>query len=350
MPEAQTHTTNSLGTKGVVFANARKRYPQRSDEVRPWRVNCMQNDEAPLLKLGDPDEETDKWEAEGRRRLEELIGAETISMMRRRLESDSCIHLRGLPLESELPPSPYYGDPSYHVLPSTHANIFGVIGALGLYSFCYSNENGGRIVRHVAPHSGASQEASSHGWKLELSWHVDAAYRPFDDFEGIAPAPRWIVWGVVYDQPPIPLTYILARDVLQMLPLWVIQELQKKSFRVDAPASFSGQERTSGVAILMADGSGGFFLRYNHDCCLGENPGSEAALSVLRDALAEEAPPRRLTLEAGDLIVLDNWRTMHMRGEFQPAWNGRDRWLLRVYASDRLYCGSPSIRKLRCWR
>ncbi len=45
-----------------------------------------------------------------------------------------------------------------------------------------------------------------------------------------------------------------------------------------------------------------------------------------------------LDVEAGDIVILDNWRTLHMRPDFKPRWDGYDRWL-RVYAAERVMRG-----------
>jgi len=67
----------------------------------------------------------------------------------------------------------------------------------------------------------------------------------------------------------------------------------------------------------------------------GMSSGATEALVALRHAVERAA--QRVTLEAGDLLILDNRRVLHARGEYRPAYDGTDRWLLRALLADSLW-------------
>jgi L-asparagine oxygenase len=120
---------------------------------------------------------------------------------------------------------------------------------------------------------------------------------------------------------------------------------------VGAPDSFMDRGEACSVPVLVPDGCGGFYSRYNQGLTRGTNSAACAALDEMARALDDGTVVHRLDIEAGDIVILDNWRTLHMRPDFKPRWDGYDRWLLRVYAAERVMRGvSTSKDWPRCWR
>ncbi|MEU7864952.1 TauD/TfdA family dioxygenase, partial [Nonomuraea sp. NPDC049141] len=58
-------------------------------------------------------------------------------------------------------------------------------------------------------------------------------------------------------------------------------------------------------------------------------PEATQALSMLGDAL--RTVRRTFILEPGDLAFVDNRLALHGRTEFTPRYDGRDRWLQRIF-------------------
>jgi L-asparagine oxygenase len=63
----------------------------------------------------------------------------------------------------------------------------------------------------------------------------------------------------------------------------------------------------------------------------GIDEGAENALNELRKAAQTPGIIKRLHLQSGDLLVLDNRRCIHGRTSFSARFDGKDRWMLRVY-------------------
>src|SRR5207247_1701635 len=95
----------------------------------------------------------------------------------------------------------------------------GVLGLMGAQSFAYATENAGHVMRDVVARTDARHERSSQGWGEELPWHMDGAFRPMVESatSALSPAPRWLVFGVIYDTPRVPLTFISVDGVLKQL-------------------------------------------------------------------------------------------------------------------------------------
>ena len=53
---------------------------------------------------------------------------------------------------------------------------------------------------------------------------------------------------------------------------------------------------------------------------------------IARLEAAIEAAAVGVRLRPGDVLLLDNRRTVHSRSSFEPRFDGNDRWLQRVWA------------------
>ncbi|MGV9315093.1 clavaminate synthase Cs1 [Streptomyces sp. NPDC003691] len=71
------------------------------------------------------------------------------------------------------------------------------------------------------------------------------------------------------------------------------------------------------------------FLGYDRELLAPVDPADAEAVEALSKALDEVR--EAVHLVPGDVLVVDNFRTTHARTPFVPRWDGRDRWLHRVY-------------------
>ena len=75
-------------------------------------------------------------------------------------------------------------------------------------------------------------------------------------------------------------------------------------------------------------------LCWDAELTTGETAEARAALDELAAAVAERQ--RRIVLEAGDLLVVDNSRCVHGRSPFSARFDGTDRWLQRSFVVESL--------------
>ena len=83
-------------------------------------------------------------------------------------------------------------------------------------------------------------------------------------------------------------------------------------------------------------------MAYDRELMEPQDAAGKRALAALSQALDEVAEAIRL--RPGDLLIVDNYPTTHARTPFRPRWDGRDRWLHRMYlrVPDRL--ATPASR------
>ncbi|MFI2640868.1 clavaminate synthase Cs1 [Streptomyces sp. NPDC018610] len=71
------------------------------------------------------------------------------------------------------------------------------------------------------------------------------------------------------------------------------------------------------------------YLGYDRELLAPEEPEDKEAVAALSKALDDVTVGVKLT--PGDVLIIDNFRTTHARTPFSPRWDGKDRWLHRVY-------------------
>ena len=81
---------------------------------------------------------------------------------------------------------------------------------------------------------------SSQGWGRDLGPHMDDAFRAVGEPEaerllGHAPAPRWLVFGVIYDQPRAPLSIAAVDEVIKRLAAPDVEALCRPESTFRAP-------------------------------------------------------------------------------------------------------------------
>jgi len=304
----------------------------------------------------DPNDDPGRWELAGGEEIAKLLGSSVVDLRAGIRDMRCALRVRGLGQEYCPPPAPYDRASDFGDIPHVLLNVFGVIYYMGACSFSYDSENGGRIVRDVVAHHEAQEEYSSQGWGRELPWHMDGAFRPLTEDRlmfnlRLSPAPRWLVFGVLYDSPAVPMVFVPIDDVVEGLGKREVETLCGPSFDVCSPASFSPKTISRGVPILIRDGEGGYFTRFNQTACKGRTLSADRALRALAAALDATAIQYSIELKAGDVVVLDNWKSLHMRSAYTPRWDGTDRWMVRVYATPgKQSCVPSCIAHPRIWR
>jgi hypothetical protein len=71
------------------------------------------------------------------------------------------------------------------------------------------------------------------------------------------------------------------------------------------------------------------FMKFDLDLMIGLDPDATEALKEMKRAV--DGAKVGLHLDAGDLLIVDNRRTIHGRTSFKARYDGMDRWLQRVY-------------------
>jgi hypothetical protein len=125
-------------------------------------------------------------------------------------------------------------------------------------------------------------------------------------------------------------TYADIDTIIKKLDLWVIAALQKKWFTTGIDISFrtrGEKDKQIPITVLEKCGDDYNFL-YDSTVVKGVDPLATAALDKLKEAVEDSV--EEIILEAGDILVIDNNKTIHGRKPFQARYDGTDRWVQRL--------------------
>lgn len=264
-------------------------------------------------------------ERAGRRLPEEVI--RTLISFRDRGSEAGYLLLRGLPVDEHLPSTPNSTPaPVDRPLIAAEAWLAMVGRVLGLPTG-YHELRAGTLYHDVYPSPGAHHLSSETSETL-LEFHTEMAYH--------VQQPQYVMLAcsradherkaatlVGSVRRALPSVSAEARRVLMAEPMPCFLDV---AFRGNDP----NQERGPAARVQVLSGDPGDpLLGYDRELLAPATPAAKDALDELSAALDGITEAVRLT--PGDLLIIDNYRTTHARTPFIPRWDGRDRWLHRMY-------------------
>lgn len=221
------------------------------------------------------------------------------------------ILLRGCPIDNLSDPTPGGWDytPSARLV-DMHFWLALVMSQMGDI-IGWEHRQGGRLACSILPMQSAEDTQTGHGSRQVLEIHNDDA---MDDCRGD-------VFGLLCVRNPdgVPTT-IADIDEVDFASLDV-ETLFAPNFE------FVGDGYTERKGLLFGDREQPY-LRVDPPFVNPVDESSEVAAASLYEALRKALIP--VVLEPGDLLLIDNYRTVHGRGAFAPAYSGADRWILKM--------------------
>jgi len=192
----------------------------------------------------------------------------------------------------------------------------------------YAQEQNGRLIQHVLPNPKTEYSQMSSSSKTILKLHTETAFHPYK--------PDWIILMCLRGDKDAFTTYALCSDILRDLDNETIQELRKPQFLTTTDESFrrNGEKHRMIRLPIFKDGLNGLEFCYDDDLMKGENDDAERALQTLRSVV--DSKTRQISLESGDVFVINNRKLVHGRKPFQPRYDGTDRWMLRLLLVEKL--------------
>ncbi|MEU6212522.1 MULTISPECIES: TauD/TfdA family dioxygenase [unclassified Streptomyces] len=263
----------------------------------------------------------------------ELAAAALPSRVRRALisfrdasNSGGTLLLRGLPLGG-LPATPdrVEDEPAWTDVPVATLAQLMVMSVLGR-SISYSDEKNGNLVQDVSPKRGAENRQENSG-SILLELHTEDGFHPA--------APHFLSLVCLRgDRDGLAATVTAGiGDVLPLLAEETVAALRRPEFRTRFSTSFvhdTDEEVLTPPVPVLSGPETGPDLRVDFHGTVGTTPAARAALAELEEAVL--ASLRGIVLRPGELIILDNRRTVHGRTGFTPRYDGADRWLRRSFA------------------
>ncbi|MDP3737464.1 MAG: hypothetical protein Q8R02_08740 [Hyphomonadaceae bacterium] len=254
----------------------------------------------------------------------------------------AAIRVTGLPSRQPPPATPLDGVAAQDELQLPLRLLAGAARAASLVGFAYASENGGRIVRAVCPVQTEAETVSSHG-AVDLGFHADNADLPVPDAFDLHPGDTkpmnaWQGFVTITPRARVPMRFMVLADAIAWMRMrrWDehIDRLMQPEFNAAKPASHGIDAVLSNLPVLVPTRSGAMASRYHAVNITGMNRDATLALAAFGAAIemckAELLVPGR----AGDLLFYQNPRCLHRRQAFKPAYDGQDRFYLRVYFDD----------------
>lgn len=187
----------------------------------------------------------------------------------------------------------------------------------------YLPEHGGDVVQNISPTKRNADRQVSTSSKSMLEFHTEAAFHPH--------RPRYLLLLCLRGDPAAATTLCSIQAVLDTLSPRSRGVLFQPRFTTGIDESYAGgrsEARSVRRPVLSGDPDHPK-LWLDADLMSGTDEVAQAALDELARLVREHATG--VTLQAGDLLVVDNDVAVHGRTPFTPRFDGTDRWLQRTF-------------------
>lgn len=191
--------------------------------------------------------------------------------------------------------------------------------------FGFDNEQGGALVQDLFPIRKNEIEQISSSSKVELEMHTETAFHP--------KAPHYVVLFCVRGDANAGTIFSNLSAVLDGLGQKDIDTLSQKLFITTVDKSFLDEgEKNREVKTRVIHRNGGKMV-YDSSVMRGANAEAQAALNKFTKLVQKEK--YTIALQSGQIAIIDNWQVAHGRTEFNPRYDGTDRWIKRVLVKNK---------------
>jgi alpha-ketoglutarate-dependent taurine dioxygenase len=190
----------------------------------------------------------------------------------------------------------------------------------------YIQEKNGDLFQNLAPVKEQEQIQSSGGSKTRLQFHRETVFHPY--------APEYLLLFCLRPDHDrlAETTYASITHALPLISEHHRDLLFQPLYRTGIDYSFGNVQTVKGNGPILPVLYGNRtdpFLNYDEDLMEAITPEAQAALEALQAAIASVC--QGIKLDTGDLLCIDNRRTVHGRSSFIPRYDGFDRWLQRSF-------------------
>lgn len=224
----------------------------------------------------------------------------------------------------QTPAQPYFESSLLYYAKQTLLQYAGKFG----YPISYIQEQKGSLIQNIIPvHKTETQQISTSS-KVELGLHTETAFHPYK--------PDYVMLLCLRGDHTAATTYCDLSDILKELDLHTRKVLKQKWFTTGVDISFrTNGEPDQEIPISIVDELDGMLtLTYDEMLVKGTNDLAKEALEKVGEAIKKCT--QEIILKTGDLLVIDNRKTIHGRKPFQPRYDGTDRWVQRMLVRKKL--------------
>jgi L-asparagine oxygenase len=186
----------------------------------------------------------------------------------------------------------------------------------------YAQEHGGDVVQDLYPLKSSVGKQLSTSSGTNLAFHTETAFHPYK--------PRYLLLLCQRGDHTAQTTLCSVEAITAVLSPATVEVLRQARFRTGVDMSFGSTSRwLTPPHPVLAGADGHEELTFDAELTVGLDAAASDALVAVSDAIAHIHTS--VTLEAGDLLVIDNHRAVHGRSSFTARFDGTDRWLLRTF-------------------
>lgn len=217
------------------------------------------------------------------------------------------------------------------------ATLLGLLKICGANARSFQDEMGGRLFHMVMP---AQNDSKSRLRSTKaLNFHTEVVNGYFIEEcpnLGAPIAPEIFSLACLRNPHSVPTTVLPLAEVLPYLGQDTMRTLKLPLYMAKSQSSFDRDIVIDSVPVLIRLDGGGLGIRYSHSKLAAKTAAAASALAELRDVIEIFDSSCSVTLQPGDVLILNNKLCLHGRGEVASSsqFKGSDRWLLRLYGYD----------------
>lgn len=242
--------------------------------------------------------------------------------------AEGILLLKGLPIDPGLYYVPTPADASRSPEKRTYVSerCLAMVGSRLGHLVSYLQEKNGDLFQNLAPVRGNETVQVSSSSKVRLQFHRETVFHPY-------PPDFLLLFCLRPDHDRVAeTTYASIARALPLLSEEHQNLLFQPLYRTGIDYSFGSPQSgklSDRVLPVLYGRRNDPFLNYDEDLMEATTPEATTALNALQEAIAQVY--RGVKLDTGDLLCIDNRRTVHGRSSFVPRYDGRDRWLQRSF-------------------
>ncbi len=187
----------------------------------------------------------------------------------------------------------------------------------------FAQEHGGDIVQDLYPLASSVGRQLSTSSGVELAFHTETAFHPHK--------PRFLLLLCLRGDRDAATTLCSVDDIVARLPSVTVEVLRQPRFRCGVDESFGAGSAwvTEPAPVIEQAADGTLVLTFDGELTFGTDARAEAAIAEVNEAIGRARTS--VTLDTGDLLIVDNHRAVHGRSPFTARFDGTDRWLQRTF-------------------
>ena len=240
----------------------------------------------------------------------------------------SALRITGLPVDPVLPDTPPDGQTMTAKTTFVTEGVLMAIGRTLGHPYAFREEKKGQVVQQVCPVRGSESMLGNEGSKAHLVMHVEDSCSEF--------RPHYLLLSCVRgDRDHQAKTGIASGlAIASRLRPEHLAAARRPEFRIRAPDSFvtaGGPAYSEPTPIFIGPEK---YLELRLDLpefteCMTE--GAAEAFAAIQEVMAEPGVVYYADLQPGEALVLANRKIGHSRTVFTPYYDGKDRWLQRMF-------------------